>query len=219
MAQRPALFCRRPRDRLLQVLDARRASAVIDELVGPIPVIGCNGGDTVGRPCSPGCGCSRDGGGGGGCGCHRRPRPHRQGVPAFMFAIAASAAALILTIRFAAVTADVGVVLHVRWSTSLRRLLVWRSIRWSMPAVRFAAVTADVGVGHRVCWSTRRWGRRLPLVADVTWQIHSVQELRVLFFAMHGPLSVFGMVFVNVSHECSGRGMWIGWVWRRLSFG
>ena len=50
-----------------------------------------------------------------------------------------------------------------------------------------------------------------------TWQIHSVQELCVLFLAINGPLFVFGMVFVNVSHECTGRGKWIGWIWRLLS--
>ena len=119
-----------------------------------------------------------------------------------MFTIAASAAALIPTICFAAVTAKVCVVLHVHCSTSLRRL------GSSVPAVRFAAVTADAGVG-----------RRLPFVADVTWQIYSVQELSVLFFAMNGSLSVFGMVFVNVSHECTGCGMWIGCIWRWLSLG
>ena len=75
-----------------------------------------------------------------------------------------------------------------------------------VPTVRFAAVTADVGVG-----------RRLPFVADVSWQIHSVQEMRVLLFAMNGPLPVFGMVFVIALHECTGRGMWIGWIWRRAA--
>ena len=61
--------------------------------------------------------------------------------------------------------------------------------------------------------------RCLLFIANVTCQIHSVQELCVLFFAMIGQLSVFGMVFVNVSHECSGRRMWIRWIWRRLSLG
>ena len=68
---------------------------------------------------------------------------------------------LIPTIRFAAVTADVGVVRHVRWSTSLRRL--GSNVRWIMPTVRsppsHRSFAARHGVWHRVCWSTRRWGR------------------------------------------------------------
>ena len=69
--------------------------------------------------------------------------------------ITASSATLISTVCFAAVTANVGVVIHVRLSTSVH----------------------------------------LPLVTDVTWQIHSVQELHVYCFAVNRPLS---MTFIGL---------------------
>ena len=102
-------------------------------------------------------------------------------VMVLMFTTASSAAALIPTVRFAAVTLNVGVVLYVRWSTLLRRL--GHSVRWSNPTVWFTVVTAGVGVGRRVYWSTRQLGPRLPLVADVIWKIHRVQKLRTHFLA------------------------------------
>ena len=42
-------------------------------------------------------------------------------------------------------------------------------------------------------------------ILNVVFANEGSLELLVLFFAMNGPLSAFGMIFVNVLHECTGR--------------